>query len=105
MRPCSSCASPTCAATACAAEALEGDVWEVALLDYQIGGHRNGIDLFRHLEHRIGCAAIVTANSEESMRDKIDAIGAVLLRKPLDAELLRRFLIDAYHDQLVVDPD
>ncbi len=80
---------------------MEEQSWDVGLIDYRIDDVYTGIDVLERIGHRIGCAAIVTADQSEDLEAQAERCGAVVLRKPIDPARLLAFLQEAYQDQLM----
>jgi len=66
--------------------------WDVALVDYQLGGSVTGIDVLKSLGERIGRAVLVTASPDAHVLDAVTAFDFKLLTKPLASQTLRQFL-------------
>jgi len=82
------------AASCAAAERLDGP-WDAALIDHHLGGPETGLDVLRRLQPRIGRAALVTAETEPAVLRQARALGAAVLKKPVEPAALKAFLASA----------
>lgn len=74
-----------------AAEAL-GGAWDAALIDYHLGAGATGLDVIARLEGRLGLAALVTAETDETVHERARELGAAVVRKPVEPAVLKAFL-------------
>lgn len=77
-----------------AAQALAGP-WDAALIDHHLGGASTGLELLQRLAPRIGRAALVTAETDPVVLAQARALGAVVLKKPVEPAALKAFLASA----------
>jgi signal transduction histidine kinase/Na+/proline symporter len=98
-------ADVSCVANRAALSALPDANWEVALIDYRIADDCNGLDILADIAGRVGCAALVTADTDPDIADRAARLDAVVLRKPIAPATLRDFLIAAYRAQILAIED
>lgn len=79
------------ARSALEARALAGG-FDAALIDHQLGAGESGLALLEALGDRLGQAALVTAETDETVLAAARALGAVVLKKPVEPAALRAFL-------------
>ena len=70
----------------------EMDTLDVAILDYNMPG-RNGIDLGIQLQDEMGCKhiALLTANIQDSIKNKAKTAGFHFINKPIEESLITQF--------------
>ncbi|URF50143.1 PAS-domain containing protein [Dinoroseobacter shibae] len=70
---------------------------DAMLIDYQLDGGENGLDLIRQVQARHGAVPtrLISANRSPELRARCAAQNIELLNKPIDARTLERFLTEA----------
>lgn len=69
--------------------------FDAALIDYRLDAGETGLELLRRLGARAGRAALVTADATEALGEDAAALGAVVIRKPVEPAALKAFLSSA----------
>lgn len=85
-----------------ALEAIETQVPEVLLIDYQLGNGHNGLEVISTLRETMGQntpAALVTANQEPELVKQCKDMGVAYLNKPVKPAKLRALLLSMQRSQ------
>lgn len=87
-------AEPTCVSSCAQAErAIGSDAFDVALIDYQLGEERDGLDLASMWRARSAKPfALITASASSLLEEAARAHGGIVLHKPIAPGDLRNFL-------------
>ncbi len=82
-----------------ALRAMEADAPHVALVDFNMP-NRDGLDLAEDLRklNPTMPIGVISANHQQGVIDRTNALGATFLPKPLAEKTLREFLTKAVHD-------
>lgn len=87
-------ASVTEAENAAAALAISGR-FDVILADFHLGNGLDGASVIEQMGGRVSERILITSNITEQVRNRANALGARLLRKPVSAGALRAILMEA----------
>ena len=78
-----------------AVQSLKAMIPDLLMVDYQIGGQVNGIDLIERIREKLGYqagAVLITANQQDGLRQQCRELNISYLRKPVKPAAMRAIL-------------